>query len=334
MKTNKLVIHPDENCIDQRLDKFLGQIPEIQSRSQAESLIRQGRVTLNGIALKASHKVHKNEIYEIILPEEKSSDLIPLETKLDILFEDKDLIVINKPPGVVVHPSAGHEQDTLVNMLIAHTTDLSMGFSEKRPGIVHRLDRDTSGVIVVAKNNETHLALSEKFQKRDLHRLYHAILISTPAKNTGIISSYLSRHPTDRKKFASKRDLKKKIINQPDLTIDGKWAVTHYKIIQALASGLSYAELKLETGRTHQIRVHVSEMGCPIVKDDLYGAGKKINLIKNKEHREIVQSIPRFALHARELGFEHPKTKEYLNFKTDWPEDLRSHILNLGFKIS
>lgn len=318
--------------VDLRLDKALGLDPQIGSRSKAEQLLAESRVLVNGQIQKSSYRIQGHETIDVVLPEPTSSDLIPLALPIDVLFEDQDLIVLNKPAGVVVHPAAGHAQDTLVNMLLAHTDELSMGFHEQRPGIVHRLDRDTSGVLVVAKNNEIHQALSEKFQKRDLHRIYHAICIGSLRPQSSTIQSYLGRHPTDRKRFSSRTNEKKQIIREPGLQMDsGRWSVTHYKVLQQTESGLSYVQLKLETGRTHQIRVHLSELGAPIVKDDLYGANKKVTQIKNKSHQKIIQQFPRFALHARELGFEHPRTKKWIQFKTDWPSDLADLILSLGF---
>ena len=315
-----------------RLDKALGLDPQIGSRSRAEQLLAESRVLVNGQIQKSSYRIQGHEKIEIELPPPVSSNLIPLDLPIDVLFEDQDLIVLNKPAGVVVHPAVGHAQDTLVNMLLAHTDELSMGFHEHRPGIVHRLDRDTSGVLVVAKNNETHQVLSEKFQKRDLVRVYHAVCIGSLRPQTGTIQSYLGRHPTDRKRFSSRINDKKQMIREPGLQIDsGRWSVTNYRVLQQTESGLSYVQLTLETGRTHPIRVHLSEQGAPIAKDDLYGANKKIAQIKNKTHQKIIQQFPRFALHARELGFEHPRTKKWIEFKTDWPSDLADLILSLGF---
>lgn len=269
---------------------------------------------------------------EVLLPDPEPTGLVPLDSPLEILFEDSDLLVVNKPAGVVVHPAAGHAQDTLVNMLIAHTDDLSMGFQENRPGIVHRLDRDTSGLLVIAKNDAAHQALSEKFQQRDLHRIYHAISLGVPPKKQGVLQSFLARHPSDRKRFASIMNSSRQIIRDPnDLPVIGKWAVTHYEVLDSLPSGISYLKLKLETGRTHQIRVHLSELGCPIARDETYGALRKITGIRNLEQRRVISQFPRFALHARELGFHHPRSGEWKFFSAPWPQDLAPMIEELGF---
>lgn len=332
MEPTKLLIRFTETDAGSRLDKALGLRDEIGSRSRAEQLIDQGRVTSQGKALKSSYKVRPGDEVLVDLPAPIPTDLVPLDRPVDVLFEDADLIVLLKPAGLVVHPALGHAQDTLVNMLIAHTDDLSMGFQENRPGIVHRLDRDTSGILVVAKNDFTHQALSEKFQKRDLHRVYHAVCLGIPPKPTGTLMSHLGRHPTDRKRFASRTDERRQIIRSQAPAIDGaRWAVTHYQTFDTTPSGLSYLQLKLETGRTHQIRVHLSEMGCPIAKDDLYGASRRLSSIKNQWQRDLLARFPRFALHARELGFHHPRTQEWLFFKSNWPADLLPLIEELGF---
>lgn len=316
----------------QRLDKALGSHAEIGSRSRAENLIKEGRVRKGSKVLKASEKVGTDWALEIDLPVRESSGLVPLEKPLEILFEDSDLIVLNKPAGVVVHPAAGHAQDTLVNMLLAHTDDLSMGFDENRPGIVHRLDRETSGLLVVAKNDTSHRSLAEMFQKRDLHRVYHAVCIGIPPRKSGVIQSFLARHPADRKKFASVQGPARQILRDPAQPPPyGKWAVTNFEVLDQLPAGVSYLRLRLETGRTHQIRVHLMEMGCPIAADDLYLAPRRLKSIQNASLREKMSGLPRLALHARELGFRHPRTQEPLSFKVNWPPDLSTKLADLGF---
>lgn len=306
-----------------RLDKALSLVPEIASRSRAEYLLNQNRILVNGETCKSSYKVKSGDSFEIELPDATPSTLQALDLKLDILFEDKDVIVINKPAGLVVHPAAGHAHDTLVNALIGHTKDLSMKFGEDRPGIVHRLDRDTSGILVVAKNDKSHENLAQQFKARTVHRLYLAACIGTPPRFEGLVESFLARHPVDRKRYSSVYDDEKKIIRNKDEAPEiGKWAVTGFKVLKRLPSGLSYLQLKLETGRTHQIRVHLSEAGLPIIADNLYGADKKIKNIQNSEFKETVKKFPRFALHASELGFDHPTTGEKMFFKVPWPEDL------------
>ncbi len=304
-----------------RLDKALSLLPEIKSRTRAEFLITNNLITINSKAAKSSQVVKLGDIFEIQFPEAKKTVHSAYDFKLDILFEDNSLVVLNKPPGLVVHPAAGHEDDTLVNALVHHTKDLSMKFGEDRPGIVHRIDKDTSGLLVVAKNDLAHEALSAQFKEHSVHRIYQAICIGIPPKPQGTIQSFLARHPGDRKKFASVRDQEKKIIRDKDQSPEiGKWAVTNYSTIKAHSSGMSLIRLKLETGRTHQIRVHLSEMGTPILADATYGALVKIKNLKGHQAQDIAKAAPRSALHAAELGFIHPETKENLLFKVPWPD--------------
>jgi len=329
---NKIDIQVPAEWESLRADKALGLHPEIRTRSRAEFLLREDLVHLDGNPLKASQKLRAGQSLEVFLPEPVASELVPLDIPLDVKFEDEDVIVVNKPAGLVIHPSPGHSQDTLVNMLIAHTDDLSMGFQEHRPGIVHRLDRDTSGLLVIAKNDQAHQALSEKFQKRDLHRIYHAITIGIPPHPTGTVQSYLARHPTDRKRNASVMGPGRHIHRDPQHPpASGRWAVTHYEVLDSLPSGVGYLKLKLETGRTHQIRVHLSEMGCPIAKDDTYGSFKRMRTVESQSLRNELSDFPRFALHARELGFHHPRTGEWMFFSANWPADLFDRIEHLGF---
>lgn len=313
-----------------RLDKALASLGEIGTRSRASHLIESSLVTLNGKPGKASATVKAGDQIECQIPLPPPTHLQPYDLKLDVLFEDNDLIVINKPSGLVVHPAAGHEQDTLVNALLGHTKNLSMKFGEERPGIVHRLDKETSGIIVVAKNDKTHEDLTRQFKERSTHRIYYAVSIGTARALSGTFKSYLARHPTDRKRYASVLDQDRKhICSQDDAPEIGKWAVTHYDVITR-KSGLSYLKLKLETGRTHQIRVHLSENGLPIIGDTLYGADKKIKNIEAKSIQEDARNLSRFLLHAAELAFTHPKTQQRMTFSKDWPEDILNLIKKWG----
>ncbi len=294
-----------EQSAGERLDRWLGTLAIIASRSRASLLIDQGYVTLGGRKLKASFKVPAHAAIQIEIPPGEPTDLRPLDSPLDILHEDQDVIVVNKPAGLVVHPAAGHAQDTLVNILLHHTSDLSMGFGENRPGIVHRIDRDTSGILVVAKTDSAHRALAAQFQEKTVHRIYWTVVAGVPAKASGTIQTHLLRHPSDRKRFASTK------------TGKGKLAVTHFKV-RKKASDCSWVECKLETGRTHQIRVHMTELGHPILGDAIYGGKFK-------------KAAPRLALHACELGFEHPRTGEQMFFQLPWPEDLIEFAKTRGF---
>ncbi|MGZ3770676.1 MAG: RluA family pseudouridine synthase [Bdellovibrio sp.] len=313
-----------------RLDKAISLLEEIGTRSRASHLIESDAVLLNGKTVKASVTVKENDLIEISLPEPVPTELQPYDLKLDVLFEDEDLIVINKPAGLVVHPAAGHAHDTLVNALLAHTDDLSMKFGEERPGIVHRLDKETSGIIVIAKNDRTHESLTTQFKERTTHRIYYAVCIGTAKNLHGTIKSFLARHPTDRKRYASILGSDRKPLQDKDEPPSiGKWAVTHYYVL-ARKGGLSYLKLKLETGRTHQIRVHLSECGLPIAGDTLYGADKKTKNIEAKSTQEDVKKLSRFLLHAAELGFTHPRTQERLTFKQGWPDDIKALLTKWG----
>lgn len=290
-----------------RLDRWLAKATEISSRSRAAELIDRGLVRSGAASLKASTKVRSGMIVQVEIPAAPSGVLIAREGDLNILFEDEDVVVVDKPVGLVVHPAPGHSDDTLVNLLLHHVKDLSMGFQENRPGIVHRIDRDTSGLLVIAKNDQAHHSLAAQFKAKSTNRTYWAITGAAPVPAQGVRKSYLARHPTDRKKFAS--------TTKPGL---GKLAITHYRTL-ATSGKASWVECRLETGRTHQIRVHLSELGAPILGDPIYG-GK----FKN--------SAPRLMLHAMELGFTHPRSGERLNFRSPWPELGLKTLRELGFK--
>jgi 23S rRNA pseudouridine1911/1915/1917 synthase len=320
----------DESMAGMRLDKALMSLADIGSRTRAAQLIDAGLVrqiaNSRGATLepkrsvKASQQIVAGEIFRIELPEKPTPEhLVPLEMALDIVHEDDDVIVLNKPAGLVVHPAAGHEQDTLVNALLAHTKDLSVGFATGRPGIVHRLDRDTSGLLVVAKNDQAHQFLAQQFQTKSVHRVYWALAFGVPAEPNGRMESFLKRHPKDRKRFASSADQ------------TGKRAVTHYKLIQSYQKVISLIHCQLETGRTHQIRVHLSENLNPILGDKLYGSGRRNKALGSVKLREHIDSLNRIGLHAAELGFIHPRTRSEMKFSSAWPKDLIEIVEILGF---
>lgn len=286
-----------------RLDKVLASIHEISTRSRAAKLLNSDLVKLSGKPLKPSYLAREGDLLTIEIPIIETN-IQPLDMKLDIYFEDQHVIVINKPAGLVVHPAEGHPQDTLVNALLSHTKDLSMGFNENRPGIVHRLDKDTSGLLVVAKNDFAHEHLSSQFRARTVHRVYWALTWGNFKTEKGTIKSQLARHPNNRKKFSSHAK-------------GGKTAITHYEQKFSSPLGVSLLHVKLETGRTHQIRVQMSEAHHPIVGDLLYGGGSRTPSLK-----KVVTALKRISLHAAELGFVHPVTGEKMIFKTPWPEDL------------
>ncbi len=332
MSSSKIVFSATEDMNGLRLDKALSLKEEIGTRSRASHLIDSQSVTVNGKPGKSSLAIKTGDNIEVVLPAPVPTELQPFDLKLDVLFEDNDLIVINKPSGLVVHPAAGHAHDTLVNALISHTDDLSMKFGEERPGIVHRLDKETSGVIVIAKNDFTHEALTAQFKERSTHRVYYAVAIGTARNFQGSFRSFLARHPVDRKRYASVMGPDRKALQDKDDPPDiGKWAVTHYEVLTR-KSGLSYLKLKLETGRTHQIRVHLSENALPIAGDALYGANNKVRSIEARSIQEDVRALSRFLLHAAELGFTHPRTQERMSFQQDWPEDIQFLIKKWGLR--
>lgn len=316
----KLTIKVPPSGANARLDKFLSTISEVGSRSKAAQLIAAKNILINGKPAKASQLVRTEDLIEVTLARnENTPALQPLNISLDIVYEDADVIVINKPAGLVVHPAAGHVNDTLVNALIHHSKDLAMGFGELRPGIVHRLDRDTSGLLVIAKNDIAHRALAKQFKEKTTHRIYRAVAYGVPKKLNGRIESKLARHPNDRKRFASTKK-------------EGRFAITNYNVLRVDKSRqLSLIELKLETGRTHQIRVHLSELGHPIVGDTVYGAKSRTKNLKSPELRILISSMPRFALHAAELGFTHPTTNKAMMFTTPWPQSLVPLLEKVGF---
>lgn len=321
-KFQEVSVTPRSSDVGQRIDKFLGGHPEIKTRSRAEALIDAGFVTINSKTVKSSYKIQADDCILVKIPTQADpGELVPLELQLEILFEDSDLIVINKPAGLVVHPAAGHAQDTLVNALLHHSSDFKMKFNETRPGIVHRLDKDTSGILVVAKNDAAVEGLVSQFKARAVNRKYEAIVQNTSLAPMGTLQSYLARHVSDRKRYGSIRDERRQIVREPGKDFpNGKWAVTHYKVLTKKPNGFSRLELKLETGRTHQIRVHLSEIGAPVLADPIYGKPSG------------VPDVPRLALHAKQLGFLHPITQKPMSFEQDWPDDLKPVLKKLGLE--
>lgn len=314
-----------EDLAHQRLDKVLSQNSNFSSRSQASQLITNGHVLLLNKPVKPSHITKLGELFTVEIPQvEVKVSLEPYKFKLDILFEDDDVIVINKPSGLVVHPAAGHYSRTLVNALLYHTKILASGTGDGRPGIVHRIDKDTSGLMVVCKTDLALRELSKQFAKKAVHRIYWAVCFGHFRYTNGTITSFLRRHPSDRKKFASEK-------LHAESVPRGKKAITHYSVVQHNVAGFSLVHCKLETGRTHQIRVHLSENSHPILGDPMYCSSHRKNGVKSVRLRKVVESVPHLMLHAAELGFTHPRTGEYLEFKTPWPKELIPTIKALGF---
>jgi 23S rRNA pseudouridine1911/1915/1917 synthase len=309
------------DLVGQRIDKALAALQVVGTRSQASRLLSRELVLLAGKPVRPSHVVKLGEQFLVCIPTVPKQTLVPYEIPLDIAYEDHDLIIVDKPAGLVVHPAYGHPQDTLVNALLHHTKNLSQGFDELRPGLVHRLDKDTSGLIVIAKNERAQRELALQFQRKITHRIYRAMIFGRPKDDTGTIVSHLKRHPEDRRRSAS----------VPQDTINAKIAITHYRILAEHSSGIRLIELKLETGRTHQIRVHMKEAGTPIVGDTMYGAESRIKSLKAVALRKQISAMPRFALHAFELGFYHPTTGKFLKAASRWPADLIQLIEDFRF---
>ena len=297
-----------------RLDTFLrGQFPAV-SRGAIQRLIEQGHIRVNGQPAKPTHHPHAGDQIEVYWPEARPAEAQPEKIPLEILFEDQDLLVLNKPPGLVVHPAAGHEEHTLVNALLHHCAGQLSGIGGvARPGIVHRLDKETSGCLVVAKNDATHTALAEQFAGRTLEKIYHAIVCGEVPRLQGEMRETIARHPTHRKRMAA---------------TDGKGreAWTSYRVLERLREATS-VEALLHTGRTHQIRVHFQHLGHPVVGDATYGERQ------NKRLTELTgYTAPRQMLHARTLTFLHPGKKKQLTFEAPWPEDFKTALAALKLK--
>lgn len=321
-KSEKRQIIFSEDDQGQRLDRQLSQHWSDLSRVRLKSLILEGCLTVNGmIVTNPSSKCQVGQIVCLTVPALRVADPEPENLPLEIFYEDGDLIVLNKPAGMVVHPAPGNETGTLVNALLYHCGARLSGIGGvRRPGIVHRLDKDTSGLMVVAKNDRAHQGLSAQFAAHTLIRSYQALVWGGPMPLQGRFESHIGRHPVDRKKMA--------VVQK-----GGKWAATNYKVLQKLETYLSLVECRLETGRTHQIRVHLSHAGYPLVGDGLYGkitkGRRQIRHYFEADVAEQILTFPRQALHAREIGFIHPITEEKLHFTNVLPEDIKILISNI-----
>ncbi|MBN2427346.1 MAG: RluA family pseudouridine synthase [Deltaproteobacteria bacterium] len=304
----------------ERLDCFLAAcLPEI-SRSQIKKLIENQLVRINGQPAKAGEKLKGGETLTVTIPAPVAAVAVPESLPLKILYEDSHLVVIDKPAGMVVHPAPGHPSGTLVNALLNHCQDLAGIGGELRPGIVHRLDKDTSGVLVVSKDEPTHNALSRQFKEHTAKRRYLAIVQGLVKEKTGTVDRPIGRHPRERKKMTVLRS-------------SGRRAVTHWKTLQLFEDDhLSLVELRLETGRTHQIRVHFAQIGHPIVGDPVYGSNKWLKQVADAELRGLLLKLERQALHARILGFEHPQKGSFLEFESSLPPDIMEILEYLCLK--
>lgn len=291
---NTLTLTVTENEAGERIDKAVAVLSDRLSRSAVQSLIKEGGVFLNGKAVQKSVAVKAGDVITAEIPDPKTLSLEPENIPLDILYEDEYLLVVNKPKGMVVHPAAGNFDGTLVNALLAHCKDLSGINGVIRPGIVHRIDKDTSGLLVVAKTDEAHIGLSEQIKEHSFTREYRTVVVGNVKSDTGTIDAPIGRNPKDRKKQAVTEK-------------NSKNAVTHYEVLKRF-NGFTYLKVRLETGRTHQIRVHMAYRGTPVAGDAVYGDPKKTYGLSGQ------------CLHAAKLGFIHPITKEYLEFNSPLPE--------------
>ena len=303
MPSRTEVLTIEHSLPSERLDTYLrGRFPAV-SRGAIQRLIEEGHIRVNGRTIKPTHTPRAGEQVEVNWPEARLAEAQPEEMPLDILYEDEALLVLNKPPTLVVHPAAGHEEHTLVNALLHHCAGQLSGIGGvARPGIVHRLDKETSGCLVVAKNDETHLALSTQFATRKVEKIYHAILCGELPRDQGEIRAAIARHPTHRKRMAVDDEL-------------GREARTGYRVLERLRSA-TLVEAVLHTGRTHQIRVHFQFLGFPLVGDATYG---------NRQNQRLTDltgyAAPRQMLHAWRLAFIHPRTAKRLSFDAPRPED-------------
>ena len=298
-----LTVQPEDESV--RIDKYLSAQMETLSRSYLQKLLKEGQVFVNGAAVKPNYKVARKDEIRVSLPKEQEPEIEAENIPLDILYEDTDLLVVNKPKNMVVHPAAGHYEHTLVNALMYHCRNQFSGINGVlRPGIVHRIDKDTTGALVVCKNDMAHQGLAEQLAVHSITRRYRAVVHGNLKENTGTIEGTIGRHPTDRKKMAMN-------------VKNGKPAVTHYQVLERL-NGYTYVECRLETGRTHQIRVHMAAIGHPLLGDELYGPKKC-----------PVKNLQGQTLHAMVLGFQHPGTKTYMEFTAPLPEYFQNLLKKL-----
>lgn len=297
--------------VKKRLDVFVFETLGI-TRSNAQGMIESGLVTVNGKVESKNYRLRDGDEIEI---EEQEPEVLNVEAEnipLDIVFEDDDIIVINKPSGMVVHPAPGNERGTLVNALLYHCKGSLSGINGViRPGIVHRIDKDTSGLLVVAKNDESHVFLSSLLKGHGIKRVYHALVVGHYKESRGTVNAPIARHPVDRKKMA--------------VVAGGREAITHYEVIEEYPS-FTYARFQLETGRTHQIRVHTSYIGHPIIGDEVYGGGKTTF---EKNNKSLLDGQ---ILHAKILSFPHPRTREELTFECELPDNFKKLLERLRDK--
>ena len=302
--------------LQQRIDKYLSSLKlnDLHSRSYIDKLISKGNVLVNGNEVKKSCSLQKGDELVIVIPKPVNSEIVPQNIPLEIVFEDEYLVIVDKPVGLTVHPAAGNPDGTLVNALMYHLKgNLSTGSDVLRPGVVHRLDKDTSGLLIAAKDDRTHSLLSRMFQERKIQKTYLAITVGAMKEVRGTIDTFIERSKIDRKKMAVSKS--------------GKWAITHFRVLQDYGF-FAVVEVDLETGRTHQIRVHFSSINCPVLGDETYSSLKRtLNTIPHQFHKKVkfllARHLQRQALHAIKLSFIHPVTGERINAEASIPEDIQ-----------
>ena len=303
---NKTVLTLIIDDIGQRIDTVIAEREKI-SRSQGAKLVESGAVLVNSKVVAKNYKIRENDIIEIFHPEVQECEVEAQNIPIDIVYEDNDIIVVNKKSGMVVHPAAGNPDGTLVNALLYHCGDSLSGVGGvARPGIVHRIDKDTSGLLVVAKNDDAHISLSEQLKTHSVSRVYHAIVVGNLKELSGTVNEPIGRHPVDRKKMA--------VIKNEAYT--SREAITHYRVIKRF-HGFDYVQCVLETGRTHQIRVHMAYLGHPLLGDEVYGGNKTRFQALHKD------CISGQCLHAKELHLTHPKTEDMMTFTSELPDDFK-----------
>lgn len=304
---NHYTFKVDECFIHLRIDKYLAELMNEYTRSYIQKLIKEKQVFVNGKVVKANYKVDINDEVSIVVPDLEPLDVAPQAISLNIIYEDSDFLIINKPQDMVVHPAPGHNEDTVVNAVLYHCKDELSGINGiLRPGIVHRIDKNTSGLLVVCKNDKAHVHIAKQLKDHSITRKYEAIVYNTVKENEGMIDAPIGRHPSNRKLMA---------INYKN----GKRAVTHYKVLERLKDNYTHVELSLETGRTHQIRVHMASIHHPLLGDDVYGP-------KNKKTSFKLEGQ---VLHARTLGFIHPTTEQYVEFTSELPKYFQELLIKL-----
>ncbi len=311
MSQKKLSFTADDSVAGWRLDKFLAHCAPDLSRARIQDLIGTGHVASASKPIaENSFKIKSGQTFDLTIPAAAPVSIAAQNIPLNIIYEDNDILVLNKPPGLVIHPAAGNADRTLVNALLAHCGDSLSGIGgEKRPGIVHRIDKDTSGVLVIAKHDTAHHHLSKQFADHTIERRYHAFVWGMPNPSKSTIHGNIGRSQQNRKKMAVMRS-------------GGKRATTHYHVIKSFGHIASLIECRLETGRTHQIRAHMTHAGHPLIGDQTYGKPRKIRGLE-MDLQDYLYQFPRQALHAKSLAFTHPISLKWLDFQSDLPDDLQ-----------